>query len=97
VLNRKIFIIPKILKTGSAEISAEGVMTRMDPQIPRVQVRDISDDDLRLHIFNTSGILKSGIIMLAAIPRVVIIPVNSIYALLLTGYIFMRMCQFELF
>ena len=65
-------MIPKILKTGSAEIRAAGVITRIDPHIPRVHVSDISDEDLRFHILITSGILNNGIIILAAIPRLII-------------------------
>ncbi len=66
--------MPKILKTGSVDIMAEGVMRIIDPHMPRVQVSEISDDDLRFQIFITSGILNSGIIMLAARPRVAIKP-----------------------
>jgi hypothetical protein len=65
---------PKILKTGSAEIRAAGVIRTIDPHTPSVQASDISEEDLRFHNFITSGILKSGIIILAVIPR----PVMSV-------------------
>jgi len=70
---------PKILKTGSAEIRAAGVMTTIDPHIPRVQVSDISEEDLRFHNFITRGILKRGIIILAAIPKPVMSVSTSIF------------------
>mgnify|MGYP007068285713 CR=1 FL=1 len=78
VLNKKMFIIPNILKTGSAEIRAAGVITKIEPHIPSVHVSDISDEDLLFQIFLTRGILKRGMIMLAAMPRTIIILLNSI-------------------
>ena len=97
VLNRTRFVIPNILKTGSGEISAAGVITKIDPHIPSVHVRDISDEDRRFHIFSTSGILKSGMIILAARPNVIITLSGSIFELHVTDYINADMCQFELF
>jgi len=60
--------MPNILKTGSIDSSAEGVIKTIEIQTPAAQVSEMSDEDFRFHILYTRGILKRGIIIPATIP-----------------------------
>ena len=47
---RKKFSIPKTLRTGSVDISDAGSIKTIDPQIPRAQTKEISEDDFLFQI-----------------------------------------------
>ncbi len=63
-------MIPNALKTISEVINTEGIISRVQPMIPNVHVREKSFDEPLFLIFSINGILNKGRMTLAATPTI---------------------------
>ena len=65
--------MPNALKTISGVINTEGIISKVQPMIPNVHVKEKSLDEPLFLIFNIKGILNRGRTTLAATPTILIV------------------------
>jgi hypothetical protein len=66
-------MMPNALKTMSGVTNTEGIMSKVQPIIPNVHVREKSFDEPLFLIFNIKGILNKGRTTLATTPTILIV------------------------
>lgn len=71
-------MIPNALKTISGVNNTEGIISKVQPIIPNVHVREKSFDERVFLIFSIKGILNMGRITLATTPIILIVSILSI-------------------